>query len=234
MKGVVVWWLYCMLIIRAGWQRKCWCPSLPATSSSESARAGLATPSHTGECLHDLKKGFNSEFTLTHSEFKVLLFSLFDSQCWGPSQTLHDWCVGGWSLHHIGGEQAPPVSAGLGGLSSKDSHHALHRGADCRLRTGEEMFYHPPCKQLPELNNHFTSYTFIFIVLTILFCCRVHYVKWPQEDCIFTFRDLQCHSDLKLAYHYYPKLHLHFCRLCTLQKESNHKLLFFSLCLILH
>lgn len=91
-----------------------------------------------------IKDFFFYMFTLTLSvqQFNSPVhFCVLTHQCWGPLQAFHDWCTGRRSVHHSWGEQASPVSAGPGGLSSQESHHTFQRGADCRLRTGVEMFF---------------------------------------------------------------------------------------------
>lgn len=50
-KSVYLQWLYVNILV--GLQRNCWWPSLRATSSSESARAGPATHSHIGTWLEN-------------------------------------------------------------------------------------------------------------------------------------------------------------------------------------
>jgi len=123
----------------AGWQRSCWCTGLRATSSSEWARAGLATLSLTGESFVSHShiwpggpKPCPRSLSSTHP------LRLFDPQCRWPLQTFHDRCVGGRPLRHRGGEQASPLSSGHGGLSQTYSHPAFQSGADCPLWTGEE------------------------------------------------------------------------------------------------
>lgn len=132
-----------MLIICTGWQRNCWCPSHLATSSSESVRAGLVTPSHIGTWF---KGAFISQLTFTPpgQQFIALLCSLllirpFDPQSRGLLQTFHDWWIRGWPLHHSRGRQVSQSFAGSGGLSSTFSHRAFPRSAHCRLWKGAKM-----------------------------------------------------------------------------------------------
>lgn len=56
---------------------------------------------------------------------KVPLLPLSGHQSCGPLQTFHDRYGGGRPVHHSGGEEASPVSAGPGGLSSPHSHRPV-------------------------------------------------------------------------------------------------------------
>lgn len=66
----------------------------------------------------------------------LLPLSLSGRQSWGPLQTFHDRFDGGRPLRHSGGEEAPPVSAGPGGLSPAHSHRPVQWSADRRLWKG--------------------------------------------------------------------------------------------------
>lgn len=54
-------------------------------------------------------------------------------------QTLYDWCPGGRPVHHIRGEQDSQESAGPGGLSLPESHHAFQSGAHSCLWKGKNI-----------------------------------------------------------------------------------------------
>lgn len=68
-----------LLNVRAGRQRNCSCPSLPATSSSESVRPGLATLSRIGERLQYIRSFVFSLYSLSPTVQSPRLFIL---ACW--------------------------------------------------------------------------------------------------------------------------------------------------------
>lgn len=129
------------VVICVGRQRNCSRPSHLATSSSESARAELATHSRTGEYFCRIEGAFFHPHTQSSGSKSCWAYSFslaLPPQCRQTLQTFHDWCTGGWSVHDSRGEQASPEPAGPGGIPSQDPYHALQSGPDCCLWTGEE------------------------------------------------------------------------------------------------
>lgn len=167
-----------MLIICTGWQRNCWCPSHLATSSSESVRAGLVTPSHIGMWF---KGAFISQLTFTPpgQQFialpcSLLLICLFDPQSRGLLQTFYDWWIRGWPLHHSRGWQVSQISAGPGGLSSPLSHHTFQGSAHRRLWKGAKMSLLLTC-----FSVIFCGFSF-FKLLCFIYCKYIIYFSFPN------------------------------------------------------
>lgn len=129
----------CIRFVCAGRQRNGWCPSLLATSSSASVRAGSATLSLTGGLPFNVP---HPTFLPVRSDGSMTLplslsLRLLVDQCRGPLPALHDWRLGGRPVQHRRGQQASPLPAGHGGLSQTDSHQAFQWVADCPHWTGE-------------------------------------------------------------------------------------------------
>lgn len=185
------------LSVCVGRQRSCSRPSRRATSSSESARAESATHSRTGEYFCRIEGALFQSCGLKSCWAHSLSLAL-PPQCRWTLQTFHDWCTGGWPVHDSGWEQASPESAGPGGISSQDSHHALWSGSDCCVWTGEKKkkktqadakHFHLYCSHLVfknpnNINEHVLSFCFCVIL------CKPSNSNADYAQLLFTPRDL--------------------------------------------